>query len=223
MSGSGPWPASPSIDPPGRAGAPRPVERAVAVLVGQVADDAVRFPQREVAVLDDGHHGVRVERQEGRGIGGWKPEPQSSRSKGRSSSTQVHRTLRTLMDEAFPRIFSMRRTGNGRSTGPVYGMARPGGRYSLRFPGPQQCRRRRQPPPARPAGRGMASPRPCSDQPATASGWLRSLGTGEAQITANAARSPAQRPTGRRRCRPARPGPRRSAHRRAGRRRWRSG
>ncbi|MCY1307926.1 hypothetical protein D9M70_578940 [compost metagenome] len=38
-----------------------------------------------------------------------KPVPQSSRSNGRRSSAQAHSTLRTLMDEAFPRIFSMSR------------------------------------------------------------------------------------------------------------------
>ena len=36
-----------------------------------------------------------------------KPLPQSSRSYGRLSSSQVHRTLRTLIEAAFPRIFSM--------------------------------------------------------------------------------------------------------------------
>src|SRR5471030_3099636 len=36
------------------------------------------------------------------------PVPQSSRSKGMCSSAHAHSTLRTLMDDAFPRIFSMR-------------------------------------------------------------------------------------------------------------------
>lgn len=37
------------------------------------------------------------------------PEPQSSRSKGRFNSAQVHSTLRTFMEGALPRILSMAR------------------------------------------------------------------------------------------------------------------
>ncbi|MNJ02974.1 hypothetical protein D3C76_1813570 [compost metagenome] len=38
---------------------------------------------------------------------GWKPAPQSSRSKGISNSMQAQRTLRTLMEESLPNIRSM--------------------------------------------------------------------------------------------------------------------
>src|SRR4051812_48106799 len=37
----------------------------------------------------------------------WNPEPQSSRTKGAPSSAQVHKTLRTLIELAFPRMRSM--------------------------------------------------------------------------------------------------------------------
>ena len=48
--------------------------------------------------LSDRNSGTCVER---------KPAPHSSCSKGRSSSSQTHRTLRTLMDGDLPRILSM--------------------------------------------------------------------------------------------------------------------
>src|SRR5581483_7519982 len=48
-----------------------------------------------------------------------KPDPQSSRSKGSRNCAHTQSTLRTLMEEAFPRIFSMgghHGRGRGQST-----------------------------------------------------------------------------------------------------------
>ena len=75
---------------------------------------------------------------------------------------------------------------------------------TVAFSGPQQCRRR---PTAagEAAGRGMASPRPCFGSAGHGFGGCAAWALARRRSRRIAARSPAQRPTGRRRCRPARP------------------
>ncbi|MNN24893.1 hypothetical protein D3C81_1383430 [compost metagenome] len=46
------------------------VHRRIAITRGQVADDGVGLPQREVAVLNHRDHGIGVQGQEGGRVGG---------------------------------------------------------------------------------------------------------------------------------------------------------